>query len=141
MLRAGLVGNTLSMRVFSSRSMRPVSSITYLLMLAVSDSLYLVSVFLSKLVTALCCLYFPSSLGQLDLVNRSAFMCKLLQYLADLFSDYSTCLIFAFTVERCIAVYCPLRFKEVSQGALNFFCAVEFFFSTEHKLAHSEHTF
>jgi hypothetical protein len=44
----GLVGNFLSMLVFSSRDMQSVSSNVYLLTLAASDSTYLVSVFLSK---------------------------------------------------------------------------------------------
>jgi len=44
----GLVGNTLSVLVFSSREMLPFSSNVYLLALALSDSLYLVSVLLSK---------------------------------------------------------------------------------------------
>ena len=44
----GLVGNALSVLVFSSREMLPFSSNVYLLTLAVSDSLYLLSVLLSK---------------------------------------------------------------------------------------------
>ena len=44
-------------------------------------------------------------------------MCKLLQYLLDFFSDYSTCVILAFTVERYIAVYRPMRFKQLCTAA------------------------
>ncbi len=212
----GLIGNTLSVLVFTSREMRSVSSNFYLLMLAVSDSCYLLSVFLSKVSPALpspaalhthththahtrthmhtqpsrsyfsthACntwstpqtsvkhspwrsdpadstfkIWFPvtvfvhrysdsspralsvemlcrkvdRSLGVLslpqvmtdmrclhmdrstpaDLYHRSNFMCKLLQYTQDVFSDYSTCLILLFTIERLIAVYLPLKFKEI----------------------------
>ena len=44
----GLIGNSLSTLVFSSKGMRSVSSNFYLLVLAISDSAYLVSVFLTK---------------------------------------------------------------------------------------------
>jgi len=107
----GLVGNALSMLVFSSREMHGVSSNVYLLTLAASDSFYLVSVFLSKTLTTLRCWYFVEL--AMDIVNRSDFSCVLLQYLSDLFSDYSTCIILAFTVERAVAVFKPMRYKEL----------------------------
>ena len=107
----GLVGNGLSVAVFSSKGMRTVSSNVYLLMLAVSDSLYLVSVFLTKILTTLRCMYFPQQPA--DIVNRYDFACILLQYMQDLFSDYSACLILAFTVERYIACYHPMKFKDI----------------------------
>ena len=107
----GLVGNTLSVMVFSSKEMRTVSSNFYLLTLAVSDSLYLISVLMTKTLTTLRCMYFHDF--AVDIFNHSSVMCKLLQYFLDMFSDYSTCLILAFTVERYIAVYLPLKFKEL----------------------------
>jgi len=108
---SGLVGNTLSVLVFSSAEMRQMSSNVYLLALAVSDSLYLLSVVLGRLLTAARCWYF-SYAPLLDLVNHSQFFCVLQQYLSDLFADYSTCLILAFTVERGYAVFYPVAFKQ-----------------------------
>jgi hypothetical protein len=107
----GLVGNALSIMVFGSKAMRDISSNVYLLFLAISDSLYLISVFSTKILTTLRCLYFVDE--ALDISNRSTVLCKLFQYLLDLFSDYSTGLILAFTVERYIACYHPLNFKEI----------------------------
>lgn len=107
---SGLVGNTLSLLVFSSSEMRQMSSNVYLLALSVSDSLYLVSVLLGRLLTAARCWYL--SYAPLDLVNHSQFFCVLQQYLSDLFADYSTCLILAFTVERGYAVFFPVAFKQ-----------------------------
>ena len=107
----GLIGNALSVVVFASRDMRLISSNFYLLILAISDSMYLICVMCSRMTTSLRCLYIPSS--HIDIFNRSTLMCKLLQFLLDLMSDYSTCLIMAFTIERYIAVYRPLQFKEV----------------------------
>src|SRR6218665_568013 len=107
----GLVGNTLSMLVFTSKDMLTVSSNAYLLLLAASDSLYLISVFFTKTLTIMRCWFFVKS--EADIVNRSHFVCVLLQYLSDLFSDYSTCLILAFTIERSVAVFLPIKFKEL----------------------------
>ena len=70
---------------------------------------------MTKVLTSLRCLYFPSS--RFDVANHSSVWCKLLQYLSDLFADYSTCLILAFTVERCIAAYLPTQFKRVGSNA------------------------
>lgn len=108
---SGLIGNSLSVLVFSSREMRGISSNVYLLLLAISDSLYLMSVFLTKTLTTIRCLYFPDSAA--DIFNRSTALCKLLQQSMDMFSDYSTCLILAFTIERYIAIYLPIRFKSL----------------------------
>ncbi len=107
----GLIGNMLSVMVFSSKEMRPISSNFYLLMLALSDSMYLISVFLNRIMTTLRCLYFKDT--EADIVNRNTIICKLLQFLLDLFADYSTCLILAFTIERYIACYLPVQFKDI----------------------------
>lgn len=107
----GLVGNTLSMLVFTSKDMLTVSSNAYLLLLAASDSLYLISVFFTKTLTIMRCWYFVNS--EVDIVNRNHIVCVLLQYLSDLFSNYSTCLILAFTIERSVAVFLPIKFKEL----------------------------
>ena len=107
----GLIGNTLSVLVFTSREMRAISSNFYLLMLAVSDSCYLLSVFLSKVLTDMRCLHMKQTSA--DIYHRFSMMCKILQYTSDVFSDYSTCLILVFTIERFIAVYIPLKFKEI----------------------------
>ena len=51
----GLVGNALSVRVFCVKHMREVLSNVYLLSLAVSDSVYLLTIFLSRTLTTLRC--------------------------------------------------------------------------------------
>ena len=107
----GLIGNTLSVLVFSSKPMRVISSNFFLLMLALSDSFYLISVFLAKLLATLRCLHFKDT--QADILNHSDILCKLLHFFSDLFSDYSSMLILCFTIERVIAVYVPLKFKEI----------------------------
>jgi len=63
-----------------------------------------------------------------DIQNGSSFMCAALQYLSDLFADYSTCLILAFTVERSIAVFVPLRFKDICTVWRSRFACTAIFF-------------
>jgi len=82
-------------------------------------------VFLSKTLTTLRCWYFIET--ALDIVNRSEVSCILLQYLSDLFSNNSTCVILAFTVERAVAVFKPMRYKELCTVArARFVCALIF---------------
>lgn len=106
----GIVGNALSMRVFLSPEMRTISSNIYLLVLSVSDTGYLISVFFAKILTNLRCMFFNSS--TVDLENQSQAACKVLQLLMDLFANYSSCLILAFTLERFFACYYALKFRE-----------------------------
>ena len=121
----GLIGNILSCLVFSGREMRHISSNIYLLMLAVSDSLYLIGILCSKVLHTMHCLYFQSS--HMDIYNRSNFVCKTVQYVLDLCSDYSTCLILAFTIERFIAVYAAAQFKTIcTVRRANIVCLVIF---------------
>lgn len=107
----GLLGNALSITVFSSARTSCISSNIYLLALAISDGFYLITVFLSKTLTFLKCWGYISR--SVDIVNSSPFACVFIQYLSDLLSDFSTCMILAFTVERCIAVYLPTQWKEL----------------------------
>ena len=102
----------------------------YLLSLALSDSVYLISVFLSNILTSIRCSFFPSL--PLDIFHRSQVWCSLLQYLMDLSADYSSCLILAFTIERFLACYhselnrkfCSLKYSKYVSLTLVFICAV-----------------
>ena len=132
----GLAGNTLSMLVFSSTEMKTIPSNFFLLMLAVSDSLYLITVAMTKMLTNLRCLYLPWA--HIDVFNRSTILCKTLQYAQDLLSNYSTCLIMAFTIERYIAVYMPLKFRKyctvrrARQSCLTIFLIIAFLIMPYH---------
>ena len=64
--------------------MRNISSNVYLLVLAFSDSMYLVSVFLAKLLTTLRCLHLQDS--DFDIINSSTIVCQPPQLLVDFFS-------------------------------------------------------
>ena len=101
----------MSMMVFASTEMRKVSSNVYLFILAISDSVYLISIFFTKVITILRCLHGLEK--SIDIVNNNTVFCKLAQFVVDLCSDYSTCLILAFTVERYLACYQAFRYKQI----------------------------
>ena len=105
----GCIGNTISMVVFSTKSIRKISSNVYLWVLSLSDTCYLLSALLSNTIATLRCIYFREY--SFDIVNRSNVLCKLLQYCMDLFGDYSCLLILAFTVERYVACYHAIWFR------------------------------
>ena len=105
----GLLANTLTIIVFSS--MKKVSSNVYLMVLGASDLSFIVTFVFYDTLAKLRCMYFPAT--AIDIVNRSDFMCIALQYLLDLFSDFSAMLILAFTVDRYIACYYPMRYNDL----------------------------
>lgn len=94
----GLLGNCLSMYVFFGTKLRYSSSSIYLGALAISDSGFLVVVFVPWL----------RMVYVVDLFNRQGF-CQFFIYLATLCSFLSVWLVIAFTVERYVAVRWPLR--------------------------------
>ena len=110
-IAAGLIGNILSIVVFSSAKMRSVSAHCYLVALAVSDSVYLLSAFLTHGLTTIRCLYFPDV--PMDILHRSTVSCISMQLLLDIFGDFSPCVILTVTVERYLACCYPQRFNNI----------------------------
>ena len=106
----GLIGNGINIFVFA-HSLGKYSSSFYIFLLAFSDSLYLLSDLVGHLLPILKCLHFGDS--KLDFVNYQATPCQLSYYFQDFFHDFSTALILAFTVERFIAVYKPIKCKQI----------------------------
>lgn len=97
----GILGNGLSLAVFSTRIMRLMSARVYLTTLAVSDSVFLTCVLLNWLVNT-----------GLDAVHRPV-TCQLQVYLSYVSGFLSVWVVVAFTVERCLALMFPLK-RQVS---------------------------
>ncbi|EFN81825.1 Rhodopsin, GQ-coupled [Harpegnathos saltator] len=97
LVHLGLLGNCLSVCVFFGTKLRRASSSIYLGALAVSDSGFLVTIFVVWL-----------NMFHVHLFNEQGF-CQFFVYLSTLCSFLSVWLVVAFTVERYVAVKYPLR--------------------------------
>ncbi|XP_055686865.1 cysteinyl leukotriene receptor 1 isoform X2 [Lutzomyia longipalpis] len=93
----GSIGNMLSVLVFCKTKLRKLSSSYYLAALGVSDTCFLVGLFISWL-----------NFVDVNLTNRNIF-CQSFTYLSGLCSFLSVWFVVAFTVERFIAVLYPLK--------------------------------
>ena len=106
----GLIGNGINIFVFA-HSLGNYSISFYIFLLGFSDSLYLLSDLFGHLLPILKCVHFGDS--KLDFVNYQVTPCQFFSYFQDFFHDFSTALILAFTVERFIAVYKPIKIKQI----------------------------
>lgn len=93
----GALGNCLSVCVFFSSKLRKLSSSFYLAALAISDTGFLISLFIVWL-----------NMVDVGLFNRQGF-CQFFIYLTTLCSFLSVWFVVAFTIERFVAVQYPLR--------------------------------
>jgi len=93
----GSIGNILSVFVFFRTKLRKLSSSFYLAALAVSDTCFLVGLFVQWL-----------NFLDLDVYNRNYF-CQFFTFFSYLASFCSVWFVVAFTVERFIAVIYPLK--------------------------------
>ena len=106
----GIVGNSTIMFVMFKYLSKCSSSI-YIFILALSDSVYLVTYFMRKLLPDLKCLHLKDS--KLDFVNHGDITCKFLTSLSVTFANYSSTIILCFAIERFIAVKFPTKFKQI----------------------------
>ena len=100
----GLGGNTLSLLVFSARSMKQSSCSVFLAALAAVDNIFLLSIFLTWID------------GEVHIILTTDIVCQLLVYVTYITSFLSVWFIVGFTCERCIAIRFPLK--------RNFMCTV-----------------
>lgn len=97
----GICGNTVSAVVFLSTRLRRLSSAIYLLVLALSDSFFLLTNFLIWLTSL-----------DVNVVNVNG-VCQLTVYFNHVSSCLSAWLVVGFTVERYIAICHPLKRPEM----------------------------
>ncbi|CAH0545978.1 unnamed protein product [Brassicogethes aeneus] len=95
LITTGLIGNSLSIHVFRNTKLKKLSSAYYLTALAVSDNVFLCSLFATWL-----------PIFEVNVYDRDGF-CHLLVYAGDVTSFLSVWLVAAFSFERFIAVKYP----------------------------------
>ncbi len=92
----GILGNTLSFVVLTSRALRRVSTYNYLAVLSVADSLVLLIGLLPR--------WLAMAVGGDDIRDHSLLICRVSYALSMTVSDYAVWLLVAVTVDRYVAV-------------------------------------
>ena len=110
LVTVGLLGNFMNVLVMF-KSMRKHTSSIYIVVLALSDSTFLILEFIISLLPVLGCYHFSYPLN-FRIINN-AVSCKVVMFLYNLAANYSSLLILCFTVERFIAVYKPMKVKQL----------------------------
>lgn len=92
----GGIGNMLSVYIFLTPKLRKLTSSYYLSALAISDTVFLIALFIVWL-----------AMIEIDVFNQPG-ACQILVYLTSTCSFLSVWFVVAFTIERFVAVRCPL---------------------------------
>jgi hypothetical protein len=108
----GLIGNTLSLIIYSQSKYRLNSSNVFILILSIVDSLFLIVHFFEDTINSLE-QYKVISIHFLNIIDTNREICILTNYLRYTLRSISSYIILAFTIQRYSVVYSPLssRFK------------------------------
>ena len=127
----GLVGNFLTIFVFSQKRFRHNSSHVYLLSLAINDSLFLIIHFFEDTIRTYKDVYWeymPTSnqlINALNITDHLEITCRLINYSRNVLRFNSAYIVVSFSIQRLSIVYKPLslRFK-TKQSAWNTVLAI-----------------
>lgn len=123
----GILGNSLTIFIFSQKRFRKNSSSVYLLCLAINDNIYLVIYFCEEIIKNLNYVY---SINLIPISEVSLAFCRLVNYFKYSLRFVSAYSIVAFTIQRLIIVYSPLsnRFKSKRSAWLTLatICSISF---------------
>lgn len=101
----GLIGNSLTIFVFGQKRFRININNVYLLCLSLNDSFYLIIHFFEDTIINMNRTF--------SIINENEFFCKLTQYFRYVLRFTSAFIIVAFTIQRLLVIYSPVknRFK------------------------------
>jgi len=122
-LTIGLIGNFLTIFVYSKKELRTNSSNVYMLCLAITDNMFLfVHLFEDTLRTLQSVNEKNKIIQLLNLIEKYDLACRIINYLRNVLRLISACIIVAFTVQRLYIVYKPLsdKFKTKNSAWLTF---------------------
>lgn len=109
----GLIGNGLAVYVFAQKRFRMHSSSIYLLFLAISDGLFLLTHFFEDTLRTYLDVY-SNELGEnnilklMNITDHLPFTCRLVNYFRYFLRFVSAYIIIVFTIQRTIAIHSPL---------------------------------
>lgn len=113
---AGIIGNLLSLKVFCSTKLRRTSSITYLIALTITDSLFLMVHFLDNTCREIVTHFridFP-----LNIIDQKVTICRTFSLIRSACRCASPWIIVAFTMERFVVVNYPIHANIISRPLL-----------------------
>ncbi|CAF3277543.1 unnamed protein product [Rotaria socialis] len=105
----GVIGNLLSVLVFSRASLRHRSCAIYFLALAITD---IASLFASFIDTVL------PSYNNVSLTMKSLFICKLNPLMVYFTTDLSNFLLAVASIDRAVSIQCPLKSKQFCRARI-----------------------
>lgn len=118
-LLIGFIGHFLTIFVFSQKRFRINSSNVYLLCLSINDGFYLVIHFFEDTIEALNNTILSDTLNKnpklnylfslLHVIDENELACRLINYLRYVLRFISAYIIVAFTIQRLLIVYSPMR--------------------------------
>ena len=106
----GLIGNLLSLIIYSQSKYRLNSSNVFILILSITDSLFLIIHFFEDTINILE-QYYYIEINFLNIIDINRESCKIANYLRYVLRSISSFIILAFTIQRYIIVYSPLSSK------------------------------
>ncbi len=112
----GIIGNLLSLKVFCSTKLRRTSSITYLIALTITDSLFLMVHFLDNTCRDIVTHFrieFP-----LNIIDQKVTICRAFSLIRSACRCASPWIIVAFTMERFVVVNYPIHANIISRPLL-----------------------
>jgi uncharacterized membrane protein YeaQ/YmgE (transglycosylase-associated protein family) len=104
----GLIGNTITIIVFSQKRFRVNSSHVYLLFLAVIDSLVLILTIFEDTIRTFISIYMHDRINEEYQIFQNKTICRLMIYFQFAFKFISAYTQVAYTLQRLIIVYRPL---------------------------------
>ncbi|ELT93710.1 hypothetical protein CAPTEDRAFT_197121 [Capitella teleta] len=109
-LFVGILGNILCIIIFSRKSMRRLNVNIFLRVLAVVDLLFLI--------TGQGLVAWPDTVFNMRYINHSRIACKIYYLVIGILRQASAWLIVGFTIERCIAITYPLKFRSIPEPTI-----------------------
>lgn len=115
----GLIGNFLTIMVFSQKKFRINSSSVYLLCLAINDSLFLIIHLVEDTMKTFKDMYLNESeltneLNLFALMDQFEIACRFINYMRNVLRFISAYIVVLFTIQRLAIVYHPLSRKFIS---------------------------
>lgn len=107
----GLIGNILTIKVFSNRKFRTNSGHVYLLCLAINDSLFLFIHLFENTLQSFNELFLEEYFYLFNLADQSSIVCDLFNYARYCLRFNSAYIILAITIQRVYIVYKPLSLR------------------------------